>query len=283
MTKARVVEYQQAVGLPATGIADSRTQELIYTKGWPTTYATLSYGMTSPAVKTLQTKLGGLPITGYFGTLTRARVIAYQKFVGLSATGIADNRTQQLLYTRGWSTVTGAAYTAPADQQEGEIVTALATEAALSPAVSTMSTTTAFTPFKDTVLAVGSRGAGVRVLQRALGGIAVDGVFGSVTRDRVTALQRSLALPQTGVVTPDLWAALESQQFPFFQDRASVLRPGDLGPRVEAIQRLLHVKVTGVFDEQTRSAVKAAQSRAGLASTGVVASRTWSLFDRLSA
>ena len=283
LTKARVIEYQKAVGLSATGIADSRTQELLYAKGWPTTYPTLSYGMTSPAVKTLQTKLGALPVTGYFGSLTKARVMAYQTFVGISVTGIADNRTQQLLYTRGWSTVTGAAYTAPADQQEGQIVTALATEAATSPAFSTMSTTTAFTPFKDTVLAVGSRGAGVRVLQRALGGIAVDGVFGSVTRDRVAALQRSLALPQTGVVTTDLWAALETQQFPFFQDRASVLRPGDTGPRVEAVQRLLHVKVTGVFDEQTRSAVKAAQSRAGLASTGVVASRTWSLFDRLSA
>jgi hypothetical protein len=33
----------------------------------------------------------------------------------------------------------------------------------------------------------------------------------------------------------------------------------------------------------TREAVKAAQAGAGLASTGVVASRTWSLFDRLSA
>jgi peptidoglycan hydrolase-like protein with peptidoglycan-binding domain len=45
---------------------------------------------------------------------------------------------------------------------------------------------------------------------------------------------------------------------------------------------VLGLRVTGVFDERTRQAVKAAQGRAGLASTGVVASRTWSLFDRLS-
>jgi peptidoglycan hydrolase-like protein with peptidoglycan-binding domain len=40
--------------------------------------------------------------------------------------------------------------------------------------------------------------------------------------------------------------------------------------------------VTGVFDSATRDAVKAAQARGGLASTGVVASRTWALFDGLS-
>ena len=49
------------------------------------------------------------------------------------------------------------------------------------------------------------------------------------------------------------------------------------------MQRVLGVRATGVFDRVTRDAVKAAQAGAGLASTGVVASRTWSLFDRLSA
>ena len=58
----------------------------------PTTPVVLSFGMTSAAVKTLQTRLGGLPVTGYFGSLTKARVIAYQKFVGLPQTGVADLR-----------------------------------------------------------------------------------------------------------------------------------------------------------------------------------------------
>ena len=65
--------------------------------------------------------------------------------------------------------------------------------------------------------------------------------------------------------------------------RTTVLRLGDTGPQVAAIQRVLRVRVTGVFDERTRAAVKEAQAMAGLASTGVVASRTWSLFDRLTA
>ena len=60
--------------------------------------------MTSAAVKTLQTRLGSLPTTGYYGTLTQSRVSAYQRFAGLPVTGVADSRTQQVLFSRGWST-----------------------------------------------------------------------------------------------------------------------------------------------------------------------------------
>lgn len=52
---------------------------------------------------------------------------------------------------------------------------------------------------------------------------------------------------------------------------------------VHAVQRLLGVPETGCYDLTTREAVTAVQARAGLASTGVDASRTWSLYDRLSA
>ena len=152
-----------------------------------------------------------------------------------------------------------------------------------SAGVASVDVGTSYTAYKSLTLATGSRGAAVRVLQRALGGLAVDGVFGTVTRDKVVSLQRSLALPQTGVVTADVWDVLEARDFPFVADRSTVLRAGDTGPQVMAVQRLLGVNQTGVFDLATREAVKVAQARAGLASTGVVASRTWSLFDRLSA
>ena len=49
------------------------------------TYRTLSYGMTSAAVRTLQARLGGLPTSGRYLSQTRARVVAYQRFVGLPA------------------------------------------------------------------------------------------------------------------------------------------------------------------------------------------------------
>jgi peptidoglycan hydrolase-like protein with peptidoglycan-binding domain len=163
------------------------------------------------------------------------------------------------------------------------MTTYASTSSRTSAGVASVDIGTSYTAYKSLTLATGSRGAAVRVLQRALGGLAVDGVFGAVTRDKVASLQRSLALPQTGVVTPEVWDVLEARDFPFVADRSTVLRAGDTGPQVVAVQRLLGVRQTGVFDLATREAVKTAQARAGLASTGVVASRTWSLFDRLSA
>ena len=313
MTRARVTAYQRFAGLPQTGVADPVTQARLWVRGWSgtpatgstpsasgtPTYPTLAFGTTSAAVRTLQTRLGSLPVTGYFGPLTRARVTAYQKFVGLPQTGVADSRTQQTLVTHGWTATATATATArtvaltrPAgSEQPGEdtLMTAYARTSSTSstvpssPGVARVDVATSYTAYKSLTLASGSRGAAVRVLQRALGGLAVDGVFGAVTRDKVVSLQRSLALPQTGVVTPELWDVLEARDFPFVANRSTVLRAGDAGPQVLAVQRLLGVAQTGVFDLATREAVKAAQARAGLASTGVVASRTWSLFDRLSA
>ena len=321
LTQARVTAYQKFVGLPQTGVADPVTQARLWVRGWTgtaatttpatpaTTYPTLRLGMTSAAVRTLQAKLGSLPTTGYYGTMTRARVTAYQKFAGLSQTGVADSRTQQTLFARGWSgaasTARTVALTSPSHTDSLDTTTLPAvttadlrtTTSGRAPLMTTYASTssrtsagvasvdigTSYTAYKSLTLATGSRGAAVRVLQRALGGLAVDGVFGAVTRDKVVSLQRSLALPQTGVVTPEVWDVLEARDFPFVADRSTVLRAGDTGPQVVAVQRLLGVRQTGVFDLATREAVKTAQARAGLASTGVVASRTWSLFDRLSA
>jgi peptidoglycan hydrolase-like protein with peptidoglycan-binding domain len=310
LTKARVIAYQKFVGLPQTGVADLRTQEILATRGWKSVteaYPTLRFGMTSPAVKTLQTKLGSLPVTGYFGSMTQARVTAYQRFVGLPQTGVADSRTQETLYTRGWAaaaqtvalrtaspppaTAGAAAPAVPALFQKDPAMTVYASppdhavvrSAVARGSVASVDVRTDYTAYKSLTIGPGARGAAVRVLQRALGGLAVDGVYGDLTRDKVASLQRTLAQLPTGVVTPELWDVLEARDFPFLGSRTTVLRVGDSGPAVLAVQRLLGVRETGVFDSPTRDAVRAAQARAGLASTGVVASRTWSLFDRLSA
>ena len=318
-TTARVKAYQKFAGLPQTGIADPVTQGRLWVRGWTgpaaapvparRTYPTLRLGMTSAAVRTLQAKLGALPTTGFYGNLTTARVKAYQKFAGLPQTGVADSRTQLDLFTHGWSaTARTVALLSPPQPNSldstampmvptvitadlrttttgrSSAMTAYASMSSRTSAgVASVDVGTSYTVYKSLTLATGSRGAAVRVLQRALGGLAVDGVFGTVTRDKVVSLQRSLALPQTGVVTADLWDVLEARDFPFVADRSTVLRAGDTGPQVMAVQRLLGVNQTGVFDLATREAVKVAQARAGLASTGVVASRTWSLCDRLSA
>lgn len=70
-------------------------------------------------------------------------------------------------------------------------------------------------------LSVGSRGAQVRYLQymlsivgqyiSAVPVIAVDGIFGTRTRDAVYAFQRFAGLPQTGVVDSRTWDAVYDQ------------------------------------------------------------------------
>lgn len=63
------------------------------------------------------------------------------------------------------------------------------------------------TPAKP-LLKRGSRGAAVKELQRLLGGIAVDGIFGPKTEAAVKAYQRQYKLVIDGIVGPKTWAAL---------------------------------------------------------------------------
>lgn len=56
----------------------------------------------------------------------------------------------------------------------------------------------------------GDKGQQVRCLQKLMGGIAVDGVFGAKTEDAVKAWQRLHKLTVDGVVGPKTWAAILS-------------------------------------------------------------------------
>jgi peptidoglycan hydrolase-like protein with peptidoglycan-binding domain len=200
----------------------------------------------------------------------------HQSYVGLTVTMVRDQQTPAVRYSTS---------AAPASSNGARLTDprGLRADGGRRPAAVVVSTRTTYSPYKDVVVGVGARGGMVRFLQRALGGVAVDGVFGAVTERAVMGLQRSQAMPVTGVVTPDLWDVLERRDFPFIGERATVLRPGDNGPAVTRVQRILGVPTTGWFDAATRDAVKQAQARAGLASTGIIASRTWSLLDQLSA
>lgn len=63
-------------------------------------------------------------------------------------------------------------------------------------------------PYPGKPLSLGSRGPSVAEVQRALGGIAVDGVFGRQTLRAVKAFQAAHHLQVDGVVGPITWAAL---------------------------------------------------------------------------
>ncbi|WP_157074526.1 peptidoglycan-binding protein [Janibacter corallicola] len=144
---------------------------------------------------------------------------------------------------------------------------------------SVVRTDTWFTRVKDEVLARGSHGSAVKVLQRGLGGVAVDGNFGATTERAVATFQRAHGIRATGVVDEDTWEALEVRAFPLLHYRTMVLKPGSSGDGVSALQRHLGVEETGTFDDETRAAVKELQARHGLARTGYVGAVTWEALE----
>ncbi len=169
-------------------------------------------------------------------------------------------------------------------------------------------------------LSEGSRGDGVRIVQyflsyiaiynNAVPAVSVDGIYGTATRDAVSAFQREYGLPVTGVVNEETYSALydayrgiilslpDSQfvgmvrPFPGFD-----LTVGQSNEFVRLLQGYLNVisgtypeipsvEIDGVFGPATENAVRAFQRTFGLPETGVVGINTWEaigdLYDDLA-
>ncbi|MFL6167799.1 MAG: peptidoglycan-binding protein [Ornithinibacter sp.] len=267
-TEARVKAYQSSKRLAATGVVDRKVwyalMGAVIAPAAPASpaanplakYAGLTLRLWSrgEAVKALQKAIGGLAVDGSYGRLTEARVKAFQKAKGLAVTGVTDAKVWKALM---------AAPSAPA-------------AAPAAPAPATAATLrTEFTAVKATTLKAGSTGAAVKVLQRALGGLVVDGRFGSATTARVRAFQTAHRLPATGVVDSRTWAALELAAHPLLPYWGKVLKRGSTGTPVVALQKALRLTADGRFGPATEAAVRAVQRAAKLTSTGVVGTVTW--------
>ncbi len=121
---------------------------------------------------------------------------------------------------------------------------------------------------------LGNRGVDVRAAQGLLRAhaipLAIDGVFGTTTRDAVMTFQTANGLTATGVVGGSTWAKL-----------IIGLRPAATGEAVKVIQRQLNAKhhggltVNGVFGSATRTAVISFQRHMGMTATGNVGAATW--------
>ncbi len=159
------------------------------------------------------------------------------------------------------------------------------------------------------VLAEGDTGSGVRELQYLLAFVgyfvetipapAVDGIFGSATRQAVEAFQREYGIPVTGIVDTVTWNRLydayrgqlaslpadyfaaATRPYPGFQ-----LREGSQGEEVTALQEYLNfisdtypsipkLTVDGEFGPGTAAAVRAYQNLFGIMPSGIVSSITW--------
>lgn len=216
---------------------------------------TLKKGSRGPAVVALQKALR-VGADGAFGPLTEAAVKAFQARSNLPATGIVGPTTWTALMTPGGST---------SSPSHGSTTTT----------TTTTRVTTPYTALMGTVLRSGSRGASVKTLQRALGGVAVDGAYGARTTAAVKAFQKSHRLATTGVADRALWTALENRDYPLRAYYGTVLRDGSRGAGVVALQKALRVRADGAYGPATTAAVKALQGRAKLARTGTVAKVTW--------
>ncbi len=261
-TETKVKAYQTSKRISPTGVVASSTWKALMgiTTTTPTTsplsaYASLVLrrGSTGPAVVALQKALA-ITADGTFGPGTETRVKAYQTSKRISPTGVVASETWKALI--GQST-TGTTTPPP-----------------------TTSTSTEFTPYKSTVLRSGAKGTAVKVLQAGLGGIAVDGSFGQATAARVIAFQKSVGLPGTGVADTATWNKVELKVHPLLPYWNTVAKRGSTGANVVALQKALRIAADGTFGPGTETAVKAAQTRAKLASTGVVATLTWKAIEK---
>lgn len=126
ITKDAVERFQKCVGLPVTGIADEKTQNILFSSTvtapptpsptpWfePSThvestkspaYSRLQKGSKGEEVEKLQKRLKELgylsgSADGDYGNMTESAVKAFQESAGLSQTGVADSKTQDKLYS----------------------------------------------------------------------------------------------------------------------------------------------------------------------------------------
>ena len=130
-------------------------------------------------------------ISTVFTAKTREAVIAYQRMMGLPETGVVNRATWNALVSTYQS-----------------ILAAQPVQEWLEQAVG----------FPDIFLVDGMRGEEVREAQELINiiargypqvpTVAVDGIFGSATRDAVSAIQALLGLPATGAIGPLTWEGM---------------------------------------------------------------------------
>ena len=251
----------------------------------------LRRGSTGTAVRELQfylylmsayeTSIPAVSIDGSFGAATEAAVRAYQRFAGLTVDGVVGRTT--------WSSLYGKA---SALRSSGPVVTLKRL------------------PYPGTPLTLGADGSAVLYYTILLRRIAyyydsvesppLSSVYTEETANATRSVQALLELPATGVADAETWTAAEalSLQLAAFSpnpDRDSgqplaypgrAMRAGSAGRDVAQIEQWIngranlhceedYVTENALFGAEETTAVKAAQTRAGLEPTGTVCRATW--------
>lgn len=308
LTKAAVQAFQSANGLTADGIAGIKTQTKMYstaavsaaaaatgttagttatTTPTVTSYTTLKAGMESDAVRQMQQKLKDLgyyggTVTGSFGNVTWEAVRAFQRANGLTADGVAGQKTLEKLY----ATDTAGSNTTGDSGASGN---------------TNLSQNTDVTADTTLTLKVGMESDAVRQMQQKLKDLGyytgtVTGKFGNVTWEGVRKFQKANGLTADGIAGPKTLAALYGTTggttnggtttggtTPDTTDTVTVnatLKLGSRGADVTTLQKRLKTlgylsgSADGVFGTATEAAVKAFQTANALYSDGIAGPKT---------
>lgn len=266
--------FQELNGLDPDGIAGQETLEALYSVGAIPYGASGVYPMLSrgdkglAAIYKLQRRLKDLgyytiAVDGIYGSGTERAVRHFQRINGLPKTGIADNATQQLLYSSSAK---------PADSSSADDYKVLTRSSSYHPAVVPLQRR-----LKTLGYAVGS----------------VDGYFGSRTYRAVREFQKRNGLKATGIADETMQRVLFSSAAIAASGSSSssssssgsvsyrLLTWGSKGDDVKNLQKTLLAKgytqvrvADGIYGEWTYNAVRAFQKDHGLSVDGIAGRKT---------
>ncbi len=131
------------------------------------------------------------------------------------------------------------------------------------------------------------------------GGVPIDGIWNTATRDALMKFQQSRGLRTTGTVDRATWEVLKAEYdrsvaqnsppatlalFPRYPN-GFVLKSGDTGFLVTAVQYILgelerlysfpEITISNVYDDATAAIIRDFQRRNGIEVTGEVGRETW--------
>jgi YVTN family beta-propeller protein len=325
LTQAAVMKFQSSNGLTTDGIADPKTLKALESGvEAPTSFQdsaseqnitdvpkvsaspkqAFKQGVSSAEVTELQKKLQAAgyfdgPATGYYGSLTQAAVMKFQKAHGLDADGLADSH---LLKALEFSAA------APTPSQSTDPQKGFTDD----PQVSTSS---------ESALKQGGSSAQVTDLQKKLQAAGyfdgpLTGYYGPMTQAAVTKFQKANGLTADGMADSKTLKALESSaaaptpsqstdpQKGFTTDdphngftnepqvSASpepVLKKGDSSSQVTELQKKLQAAgyfdgpLTGYYGSVTQAAVTKFQKANGLTADGMADSKTFKALESSAA